>query len=76
MSTETAQGAQAAISSTGDSFDTVYNWYKAHLPADSYAMRTTTPSGDAGAFRVGTSAVTIGTQGGQTIITVTTRASQ
>lgn len=68
--TATANGTTSSESTTKDSFETVYAWYKSHLPAGSEAERMTAGSVEEAAFKVGASTLSIATSSGQTVITI------
>ena len=54
LSGKSAQGTgEIVVLSSTDSFDKVYTWYKAHMPAGSEAMHMTTPAGAMAAFKLG-----------------------
>ncbi len=68
--TETANGETTSESTTKDSFDVVYGWYKAHLPAGSETERLTIGSVREAAFKVANSTISIASSNGQTVITI------
>jgi hypothetical protein len=70
LMTTTANGVTASVSTTKDSFDAVYAWYKAHLPAGSEQERATIGAAEEAVFKVGDSAVSITSANGQTEINV------
>lgn len=54
MAGTSAQGSGEVVTlSTTDSFDKVYSWYQAHLPAGSQKMHMSTDSGSVASFEVG-----------------------
>ena len=54
MSGTTAQGSGEIVAlSTTDSFDKVYAWYEAHLPAGSQTMHMANGASSVAAFRIG-----------------------
>jgi hypothetical protein len=70
MMTGSANGTSTSILTTKDSFDTVYAWYKGHLPAGSEAEKITTGNVQEVVFKVGDSAVSITSSNDQTEITI------
>jgi hypothetical protein len=77
-SAQTQQGSGAAlVMTTTDSFDSVYNYYKAHMPAGSEQMHMTAGNSEIAEFQVGKSgdktqkAVEITAQSGKTTIMLT-----
>jgi len=56
ISGTSAQGGSALVSlKTSDSFDKVYGWYKAHMPANAQTMQSTSGGTSVGSFVEGTS---------------------
>ena len=56
VSGTSTQGSGALVSlKTSDSFDKVYGWYKAHLPANAQTMQSTSGGSSVGSFVEGTS---------------------
>lgn len=66
-------GTSGSVSTTNDSFDTVYNWYRTHLPSGSEMMRASSGGQQTAVFKVANSSVAINTQDGKTEITIANR---
>jgi len=78
MSGTSAQGSGALVSlKTSDSFEKVYGWYKAHLPANAQTMESSSAGTSVGSFVEGAAAdkeqktVTITSSAEGTTITLT-----
>lgn len=54
ISGTTAQSSGEVVAlSTSDSFDKVYAWYRAHMPAGSEGMHMSSPTGSIATFQIG-----------------------
>jgi hypothetical protein len=71
-----AAAGSSGLFLTGDSFETVYNWYKKKLPAGSERSHTTTPVESAvfvtGTQNSGEKSITLTLEGDKTMIVVST----
>jgi hypothetical protein len=65
------QSFDNCVAQTTDSFQTVYNWYKAHLPAGSEQQLGSVMQKPAADFRVGNADVLINTTVGKTQLNIT-----
>ncbi|MHB8703899.1 MAG: hypothetical protein ACYC8W_07165 [Candidatus Tyrphobacter sp.] len=66
-------GTSGSVSTTTDSFETVYNWYRSHLPAGAEMMRASASGQQTAVFKVGNSSIAINSQNGKTEITIANR---
>ncbi len=67
------QNASGTVMTTGDSFDSVYQWYQKNMPAGSERAHVTTPAPSALFVTVGgkqQASVSITTNAGKTVITI------
>lgn len=71
--TATANGQTTSESTTKDSFDTVYAWYRSQLPSGSEAERLTIGNVREVVFKVGDSTASIAASNGETVINITNK---